>query len=252
LRRDAAVTQARRSHAAGAVRCPKCGALNPDPPGAGRGARCRACHEAFTKCRYCRHYAPDVVDCTNVHRAEHDHVIDADEVVNCPEFRSLLTSEGRRRAWYGPVRTFAITAALTLAAALGAIHWAGGPKRVPVTLPVSVSVSAPEMAMKEDGLDVTASVFNPTDRPAEGVEILITGRSLPWLICQSTNPPEAYLDSGGHSVSASFGDVPPGEQRIILFHFAPSRTGEVSLTANVTMKHVLGSSTESLESEIVP
>ena len=233
-----------------AVRCPKCGAVNPD--GHRRGARCHACREAFRKCRYCAHYDSDIVDCTNVHRREQDHVLDADEVLNCPEFASTLTAGRPGRPWYAPVRTFALTAFLTLAAALGAIHLAHGPKHVPVVLPVHASISAPETVIRDEGLDVVATVLNTSDRLAEGVEVLITGKSMAWLTCQSVTPPESFLESGPRSVSATFGDVPPGESRSISFHFVPSKTGEASLVASVTMANVSGSSVDTVVSEITP
>jgi len=233
-----------------AVRCPKCGTLNPDAHR--RGVRCSACRESFGKCRYCQFYDSRIVDCTNINRPEHERIIDADEVMNCPEFASVLAPHQPRRAWYAVGRTFAIATVLTLAAALAAIHFVRGPKRVPLLLPVHVSISAPETVMQDEGLDVAATVFNPTDRPAQGVEILITGKGMAGLTCQYVRPPEAFLEAGPRSVSATFGEVPAGEQTSILFHFLTKRTGEVSLVASITVANHSGSTVETVQSEIVP
>ena len=70
------------------VRCPKCGAMNPD--GQRRTARCRGCREELGKCRYCRFYDARQVDCMHEARREMDHVVDADDVANCPDFSSAL------------------------------------------------------------------------------------------------------------------------------------------------------------------
>jgi hypothetical protein len=232
-----------------AVRCPKCGEMAPD--GQRRGVRCHACREYLRKCRYCAHYDFDSVDCINIHRREQDHVVDADEVLDCPEFVSLLTSARAGRAWYLPARTYAIAAGLTLAAALGAIHMARGPQVTP-SLPISASVSAPDLTMKEDGLDVTVMVFNPSDQPAEGVEVLITGKDISRLTCQSVIPPEAFLEVGPRRAAAAVGELLPGEQRSVTFHFAARRTGEVTLTASVTMAKAAGSIVKTVASEIIP
>ena len=243
------LTQVQRGATVTAVRCPKCGELNPD--GQRRGVRCHACREYLRKCRYCTHYDFDIVDCTSLYRREQDHVVDADEALDCPEFVSLLSSARAPRAWYLPVRTYAIAAVLTLVAAVGAIHVARGPKPAPA-LPVSVSVSAPEVTMKEEGLDVTVMVFNPTDHAVAGVEVLITGKDMPRLTCQSVTPPEAFLEAAPRRVAAAMGEMPPGEQRAVTFHFAAHRTGEVSLTVSVTVANASGSSVKTVASEIVP
>lgn len=244
------LTQWWRDATVAAVRCPKCGVLNPD--GHRRGARCVACHESLRKCRYCAHYDSDIIDCTNVHRAEHDHIIDADEASDCPEFTSILDSTAPRPQWHMSARTFLITAVLALAAALGAIRAVRGPAEVSAVLPVHASVTAPDTALRDEGFDLTATVFNPTDEPARNVEILISGRNMSCLTCQYVNPPECFSEATPRAVSASFGDVPAGEQRSISFHFVPSRAGEISLVASVTVANTSGSWLRTIRSEIIP
>lgn len=198
------------------------------------------------------YYDFDVVDCTNIHLREQDRVLDADEVLDCPEFVSALTSAAARGVGRIRARTYLLAAALTLAAAWGAIHLGRGPRQTLAPLPLHASVVAPEVAMKEEGLLVTATVVNTSERLAEGVEVRLTGKSMSCLTCQSVTPPEAWSEAGPRGVTALLGDIPPGEDRVVSWQFSPSRTGEISLVASVTAANSSGSTVKTLRSEIVP
>jgi hypothetical protein len=231
------------------VRCPKCGAVTPG--GHHQGERCHACHEALTKCRYCRFYDARALDCMHESRATEDHVSDADEVLNCPMFSSRLPGLEARRHWYALSRTSIITIVLTLAVAMAVLNSMRRPAPT-AALPLSVSMSAQETVVQDDGLEVAISVVNTGEEMAKGVEIGFTGRGMGGLECQSVTPQECFVAATPHSVRLSLGDVPPGEMRQASVHFACKRTGKLTLAASATMANSTASQVMTFDGEVIP
>jgi len=240
------------------VRCPKCGTINPN--GRRRLARCRRCHEALGKCRYCEHYDFQMQDCTHPAREPGVRVLDADEVLNCAEFSSTLTTTGAalRRVvlvpWAGrPARRLGFLAmVVALAGALAVVHtyWAGS-RAVPPAL-LRVAVSAPPVSFQDEGFDVNVLVLNEADYPAREVKVFISGRSLRHLTCQSVEPPEAFLEASPQVVCALVGNLGPGEIGSTVFHFLSAKSGELDLSAHVTAANVEGPQTLPMEGEVIP
>jgi hypothetical protein len=216
-----------------AVRCPKCGTINPD--GRRRLARCNRCHEPLGKCRYCQHYDPRLLDCTSSARRTDDRIVDADAALNCPEFITLLDRGGYAGAipWRALLRTGLIAlagSAFLMLALLRSLIPASPPP--PVVLEADVGV--PSTAFQEDGFEVTVFVLNHADHAAEQVQVLLSGSSMPYLVCRGMDPPEAFVDASPRSACALLGDLQPGDIRSVCFHFLAERPGEVRLVANVT------------------
>ena len=233
------------------VRCPKCGTINPN--GRRRLARCRRCREALGKCRYCEHYDPRMQDCTHPARESGVRVLDADEVLNCPEFSSTLVAgaPGRRRL-LRVLRTALVAIVGTLLLMLGAIRVYHRVTELPPPVLLRASVSAPAVSFQDDGFDVTVLVRNQAEHAARQVEVIISGRSMRHLTCDRVEPAEAFLGGSGQSVRALVGDLQPREIGSLLFHFTAQETGEMDLAAHVIAANVEGSVRVPIEGEVVP
>lgn len=212
-----------------ALRCPKCGAVNPS--GRRRLARCSLCHEKLGKCRYCEHYDARMLDCTHVARRTDEKIIDADAVLDCPEFSSLLA---RRRlpshAARAVLRTTLIAVVL-IASALALKHLLEPAEAPPVLL--RTSARAPKSCFQEDGFPVQVFVSNRTGDVAQNVRVFLSGSGLRILTCQSVTPSEAFLEETDTAVCAGLGNLSPGEIRTVEFQFVANQCGEVALTALV-------------------
>jgi hypothetical protein len=108
------------------------------------------------------------------------------------------------------------------------------------------------VSFQDSGFDVTVLVRNEAEHPAREVEVHISGRSMSYLSCQYTEPPEAFLEGTPRMVRALLGDLEPGQIGSVLFHFLASRTGELDLAAYVTAANVQGTEKVPVEGEVVP
>lgn len=229
-----------------AVRCPKCGAVNPN--GRRRLARCRLCHEQLGKCRYCEHYDPRLLDCTHLARRTDEKIVDADAVLDCPEFSSLLA---RRRLPYGGARAVLRTtliAAVLVASAFALKHLLE-PAEAPLVL-LRVSARAPESCFQEDGFPVQVFVSNQTQDVAQNVRVFLSGSGLRTLTCQSVTPSEAFLEETPTAVCAGMGNLRPGEIGTVEFHFVANQCGEVALTALVVADNLPAPTKLHIEGEV--
>jgi hypothetical protein len=118
--------------------------------------------------------------------------------------------------------------------------------------PVRATVEVPETSTKDEGFDIQAVVFNPTKKPVQGVQVTISGRSLPSLTCQWVDPPECYGGSTPRTVTAVVGDLPPAEHFAVRFHFTSQRIGRLSLAAHVSAAGLSRARTFPLESDVMP
>lgn len=230
-----------------AVRCPKCAAIVPE--GSRRLARCPSCHESLGKCRYCHHYDPRQLDCIHPSRAPDERVLDADEVLNCPLFSSLLVSRPLHKRPFVGATAVGLVAGLGLM--LGLIFWFG-PGKTPPQASLKVGVDVPPTAFQEQGLEVGVSVQNLAEKPAKDVRLVISGPGMSDFVCQYVNPPEAFEESAPRYTSARIGDVEPGQTTSVLFRFACHRTGRIRLTAMVTAANVPLPTKAPIDCELVP
>ena len=232
------------------VRCPICGTINPN--GRRRLARCRRCRELLGKCRYCDHYDARLLDCTHVSHRLDEKIVDPDAVLTCLDFESSLVAERKRRPAPRLVRTAPLAALAAILAIFGFIHIYRGATLPPPPALLRASVSVPSVSFLESGFDVKVLVRNEAERPAQEVEVYITGRSLRRLTCQYIQPPEAFLESSANSVRTLVGDLQPGEIRWVLFHFMAARAGELDLTAHVTAANVPTPQKLQISGEVLP
>lgn len=215
-------------------------------------ARCRACREALGKCRYCQHYDSRLLDCTNPSREPGDHLLDADAVLNCPEFESTLAASPLPRLPWALLRTAVCTAAVALLIMYGMVRFYQRPARPLPPVLLKASISTPGVSFRESGFDVTVLVQNKTDDPARDVQVSIRGPSISHLTCQEMRPPDAYMESAPTSVCAWLGDIPPGEIRSVTLHFLATRAGELDLNAYITAANLDAVQKIPVEGEVVP
>ncbi len=231
------------------VRCPKCGAPNPDDPR--RARRCSACHEPLGKCRYCQAYDPRLLDCTSLYRPQDQHISDPDEVRDCPHFRSRLSAQ-RRRDRRAILRTTAIALALIAAGGLLALRLSHPAGQLSSALPFRPSIAAPETSVQDEGFDLQVVLFNPTEEPVRGIQVVVTGPRLRQLTCQWTDPPESFVEQSRRTVMAAIGDLGPAEHSSLVFHFLAAKTGSFALTVHLTAASAAGADAYELETEVVP
>lgn len=231
------------------VRCPKCGAPNPDDPR--RVRRCSACHEALVTCRHCQGYDPRIFECTSLYRdPETLRVTDPDELRNCRHLSSLLSAGPRARPRL--LRTVLVTAVLAAAVGLGALRFARPGGGLSSVLPLKASVSITESAVKDDGFDIQVLLFNPTKQAVKGVQVMVTSPKLKRLTCQYTDPSECLQRQRGRTVTAAAGDLPPGEHYGLLLHFTAEAPGVYPLTAHLTAANAAGVDVYEMETEVMP
>jgi hypothetical protein len=196
-----------------------------------------------------------MLDCTHpAHRLD-EPIVDADAVLNCPEFESTLA--GPRLGGWAPwalLRTAVLTTAAVLLFLFGLIRFYGGPGEPPPPVMLKASATAAPVSFLDRGLDVSVLVRNEADNPARDVHITILGRSMRHLTCQYVDPPECYAEAEGppRSACAQLGDIESGGIRSVLFHFVAARAGELDLTAHVSAANLEGIEKLPIEGEIVP
>ena len=173
-------------------------------------------------------------------------------MLTCLDFQSSLVAERKRRPAPRLVRTAPLAALAAILAIFAFIHIYRGATLPPPPALLRASVSVPSVSFLESGFDVKVLVRNEAERPAQEVEVYITGRSLRRLTCQYIQPPEAFLESSANSVRTLVGDLQPGEIRWVLFHFMAARAGELDLTAHVTAAYVPTPKMLQISGEVVP
>ncbi len=232
------------------VRCPKCGAINAD--GRRRLARCGRCREWLGRCRYCKHYDPRLPDCTNPSRRTDDRVLDADDVLNCPDFSSTLVTgaEAGAASWLRPGTLW--LAGVGLVALAIAVSVARRPAGEPAPGPLRVAVESPASIMKDEGLDITVLVANRSEQPAREVKVIVSGKSVASLVFQYVTPEEAFLEATPKVVTAALGDMDASAIQSVAFRFLPSRAGNVVLTVVVTAANVDTPNRTPVECEVLP
>ena len=233
------------------VRCPKCGTINPN--GRRRLARCRRCQEPLSKCRYCQFYDARLMDCTHPARPEELRIVDPDEVLNCPDFTSTLVVGTAKRRWLVPVlRTGVIAALVGIGAFLGVVRLYRAFTQPPPSVLLRASASAPAVSFLDAGFAVKILVLNEAEHPARDVQVFIRGPTVAHLVCQSVDPPEAFVEASPQMVCGWLGDLAPGEIGSVEFQFVADEPGELQLVGQVTAANVPGPQRVPIEGEIVP
>jgi len=232
------------------VRCPKCGAINAD--GRRRLARCGKCREWLGRCRYCKHYDPRLSDCTSLSRRTDDHVLDADDVLNCPDFSSTLAAGAEAGAARRPRSGALWLVGVALLVAAIAVSVLRRPAGEPAPGPLRVAVESPSSVMKDEGLDITVLVANRSEQPARDVKVIISGRSVASLVCQYVSPEEAFLEATPKVVTAALGDMDASAIQSVAFRFLPNRAGNVALTVLVTAANLDTPNRTPVECEVLP
>ncbi len=194
-----------------------------------------------------------MLDCTHPGHRLDEPIVDADAVLNCPEFDSTLVGRqaGRLAPWTLFRTAFLATAAVLLLL-FGIIRFYGGPGEAPPPVMLSASASAEPISFLDRGFDVSILVRNDAQHPAREVHVAIFGRSMRDLTCQYVDPPECYAEGPPRSACAQLGDIESGGIRSVLFHFMAARAGELDLTAHVTAANLDGIEKLPIEGEIVP
>ncbi len=231
------------------VRCPKCGTVNPN--GQKRLLRCAQCRTELSACRYCRFYDARMMDCIHPSRPDYLRIVDAREALNCQDFASTLAGRGRRFA-LRITRTAVIAAVVTAIALFGFVSlYRKATEEAPPVL-LRAAVSAPEECEREAGFNVKVLVQNTADQPAEEVQVVISGLSMPRLTCQYMEPPEAFAEATEKATTAWIGRIEPGDIASVEFSFAPSREGKVDLVAQVIAANMEGPQKIPIKSEVLP
>ncbi len=231
------------------VRCLDCKALIPEDPHGTK--RCPACNAPIKTCRHCESYDQQQLDCTNLYRSSSLRISDPDEMSNCRYFSRILSVQPRRLR-FSLLRTTTISLALALAGIYGAT-WLAQRLSQPVTpLPLRVVIGTPDTSLQSKGFDLQVLLFNPTDQPVEGVRIIISGRSLPHLTCQYTDPPESIQEAKPRILTAFAGDLLPAEHAAVRLHFVSKKTGELSLDVYVTAASASSTKLHRIALDVLP
>jgi hypothetical protein len=191
-----------------------------------------------------------LTDCTHLSRRTDDHVLDADEVLNCATFSSLLTGRGVSAGlrWSTVLVVLAVAAAVfgVLARSLRA------PVGADATTSLRTSVDVSPTAVQNESLKVTILVANQGDHLAQDVRAFISGRSLPSLVCEYTVPEEAFLEVSSNAVCALIGNIPAGEVRSVDFYFRATKCGDLKLAAHVGGENLQATSALPIECQVIP
>ncbi|MFB3880706.1 MAG: hypothetical protein ACE149_05555 [Armatimonadota bacterium] len=230
------------------VQCPSCGATNPN--GRRLLARCRICHVNLAACRYCRFYAPSMMDCTHPARPDWLRITDPNEALNCPDFASI--GVGPRLTARQVIRTALIAAPLALIAMLAVVHFYRAATRSGPAVPLRATVSAPAETTADAGFPVRVLVANQGEHPADGVQVTIVGKSIRDLTCQGIEPPECYVEATPRRACARIKRIEPGAIATVTFYFAPREPGEVKLVAQVSAENSAAPERVPVEAEILP
>lgn len=194
-----------------------------------------------------------MLDCTHPGHRLDEPIVDADAVLNCPDFASTLAAPrpGRRASW-AVLRTAVLTTAAVSLLLFGLVRFYGGPGDAPPPVMLKASASVPSVSFLDDGFDVSVLVQNEDDHLARDVRITLLGRSMRHLTCQYMDPPECYAEGPPRAACAQLGDLEPSEIRSVLFHFMAAQAGELDLRAQVTAANLEGVEKLSIEGEVVP
>jgi len=231
-----------------AVRCPICGTINPD--GGRRLARCASCHEALGKCRYCVHYDSRLQECTHLARAANERILDADEPLNCPQFKTRLPDRAPARRVLPAMRTLIVGAAVGLGLMFGLSRLVA--PKAPHSTSLRTSVSAPASMFSEDPLDIKVFVQNQADQPAEDVRVALAGRGMRSLTCQAVDPAECFEEATPQRVTAYLGEIQPGDIGAVAFRLSAGGTGTLPISAIVTAATLEVPDRTQIEVEVVP
>ncbi|MBE9566934.1 MAG: hypothetical protein IMF16_09310 [Proteobacteria bacterium] len=184
-------------------------------------------------------------------RGTNEKILDADAVLNCSEFSSLLVT-GESIGWLTWRRVWKTAAlAVAVAAIFAGVRWFQAPRTAPPVL-LKTSLRVPATSFQDEGFEVTVFVRNQADHPARSVEVLISGRSMNHLICQWVDPSEAFMEASSKSVRTLLGDLEPGEIRSVQLHFSATKPGELDLTAHITAANLETPARLRISSEVIP
>ncbi|MBN1458024.1 MAG: hypothetical protein JXA57_00715 [Armatimonadetes bacterium] len=229
------------------VQCPNCGAINPN--GKRLLARCQQCNVYMAACRYCQFYDRRMMDCTHPARPEELRITDPSESLNCADFTAL----GRGRSLKRVLRTASIAIVVTLAALFGGIRiYEAATTAPPEVLLHTIINTTSQLNLGEGTFDVKAFVRNDSEHTAKDVQVFISGPSMPDLVCEWTDPPEAYAEGPGRSISGWIGDLDPGQVGSVFFYFQAKEATQIKLTAQVTSANVAGPQRIVLAGEVLP
>ena len=229
------------------VQCPNCGAINPN--GKRLLARCQQCNVYLAACRYCLFYDKRMMDCTHPARPEELRITDPSESLNCPDFTALVRGGSGRRV----LRTAVLAIALTLAALFAGLRmYEATTTPAPEVLLHTVINTTPQLNLGEGTFDVKAFVRNDSEYTANEVQVFIAGPSMPDLVCEWTDPPEAYAEGPGRSISGWIGDLEPGQIGSVVFYFQPKEPTQIKLIAQVTSANVAGPQRLVIAGEVLP
>lgn len=229
------------------VQCPSCGALNPN--GKRLLARCQRCNVYLAACRYCEFYDKRMMDCVHPARPEELRITDPSESLNCPDFSAL----GRGRALKRVLRTTLIAIVFTLAVLLAGIRvYEASTTPTPDVLLYTIINTTPQLNLGEGTFDVKTFVRNDSEYTAKEVQVFISGPSMPDLVCEWTDPPEAYAEGPGRSISGWIGDLEPGQVGSVFFYFQPREATQVKLMVRVISANVAGPRRIVVAGEVLP
>jgi hypothetical protein len=183
-------------------------------------------------------------------RRSDERILDADEVLNCAYFQTALTDRPLSRA-LPLLRAISISVVLGLGLMLGLLRLVS-PRRAPPPASLRTSVSAPATAFQEEGLEIKVLVRNEADQPAHDIRVILSGRSMRYLVCQAVDPAEAFEEATPQYVSAWLGDVEPGEIGAASFRFTSNTIGKLDLAAHITATNVSVPTKTPIECEVMP
>jgi len=193
-----------------------------------------------------------MMDCTHPARPDWLRITDATESINCADFDSMLSGDRPGIALRRVIRTALIALILVGGGMFAVIR--GYEASVSPALPslLEVVVSVPTEATMDSGLVVRVLVRNQADYPANDVRVLLSGPSLPKLVCTGTDPPEAFEESTPRSTSAWIGSLEPGDIGAVRFHFTSDEPCQVKLVAQVVAANLEGPRKVTVGGEILP
>jgi hypothetical protein len=209
------------------LKCPKCGRLCRE--GLVPWPRCARCHEQLLKCRYCRHYDAQLLDCTSLHRADEPPIRDPDAYLACPYHSSRLKPVEkvvRRRVWM-PGIAFVVVA--------GLIAFAAARIRAPsVTGPVlHARVEPIEESFLNEPLTVKLQVWNPGPGDVQQVIVSLDRSFEKHVKLDQADPTPLRQRRGRKWLRMWFGELKEGETLDLNLLVKPIRTGTWQLRADI-------------------
>ena len=193
-----------------------------------------------------------MMDCTHPARPDWLRITDPSEALNCADFTSIVSGAGARVRLRQVIRTGLIAALLALAAMLGTVRLYHGLTQPGPSVPLRASVSAPAEASADAGFPVKVLLLNQGEHPANGVQVVIGGKSIRNLVCQGVEPPECFVEATARRACARIKRVEPGAIGSVTFYFTAREPGEVKLVAQVTAENARAPERVLIEAEILP